>query len=263
MSRRYGFEPNEIHSCVFLLPPLVVRCLHDGPDIAVQRLTLLGLVVAITLLWSCLFGRRLWPLHVGAPLHFSILFVLLIFEPVGWGGVLLAASFGWVFAFEMFGGKPVLSPVVVALGFAIFSFPDTGFQELWIINAEPGLQMALACLPGAVWLVWRKQVVLPALIGIAVGVVTIVPLFPESVLWSDHLLIGTLVVGAVFIAADARYVPEPLAAQIAYGLLVGGLVTMFRLADPDQPDGVVFALLLGGLFAPLLGRVVGGKLNHG
>lgn len=263
MSPRYGFEREDVHSCIVLIPPLAVRCLNDGYDLALQRLVLLALVFATAVVWSCLFARKFWPQRAGAALRFAMLFVLLMFETLGWGSVVLAASFGWVFALEMFGGKPVLSPVVVGLGFAIFSFPDTGFQELWVLNAERGLHLALACLPGALWLAWRKQVMLPAMIGIGLGVAGTVLMLPLSVAWWDHLLIGSLVVGAVFIAADTRYVPETRTAQIVYGVLVGVLVTMLRLADPDQPDGVVFALLLGGLFAPLIGRAMGWRARHG
>jgi len=146
---------------------------------------------------------------------------------------------------------------------AIFSFPDTGFQETWITNSEPGINLALACLPGALWLAWRKMIALPVLVGVAIGVAGAVALFPPSVLWWEHLLIGTLMIGAVFVAADRRYVPDGTAAQLFYGGLIGLLTIALRLANPDQPDGVVFAILLGSLFAPLLGKVFAWRLNHG
>ncbi|NQV98764.1 MAG: RnfABCDGE type electron transport complex subunit D [Rhodospirillales bacterium] len=262
MARRVAIDSDELHWCLALLLPLAMRCYLDGSEIALQRLTVLCLVLASSFFWSALINRRIWPSSVGAQLHFSMLFAILLFEPVGWAPVMFATSFGWIFAHEMFGGKPVLSPALIALATALFSFPDTGFQEKWILNVEPAFFMALACLPGGLWLAWRKQLQLPVLLGVAVGVAAVVPLFPPSVQWWEHLLIGALAVGVVFIAADQKFVPAGIVTQVLAGALIGGLVVVLRLASPDQPDGVVFALLLGSLFTPLLGRLLAWRTSH-
>jgi Na+-transporting NADH:ubiquinone oxidoreductase subunit NqrB len=258
---RFGFERDELEWCAAICPPLVLRCVQDGADIALQRLSMLAIVWATAYIWSALLARRPWPTPIGAQLLFAMLFALMSYEPISWGSAVLAASFGWVFAREMFGGRPVLSPALVALAFALFAASNGGVEEQWITNAEPDLAIAAASLPGALWLLWRQSLAWPIGIGVVLGVAGAVGAFPPTALWWEHLFIGSLIVGILFIAADRRFVPEGFWAQMLYGGLIGALVVIMRLANPDQPDGVVFALLLGGLFAPLLGRLCAWRIN--
>ena len=41
-----------------------------------------------------------------------------------------------------------------------------------------------------------------------------------------------------------------------YGLLIGVMVGVIRVANPAHPDGVLFAILLGNIFAPLIDYLV-------
>ena len=42
-----------------------------------------------------------------------------------------------------------------------------------------------------------------------------------------------------------------------HGAIVGTMIVVIRLFNPLQPDGVIFAALIGALFAPLLDRALG------
>jgi len=75
-------------------------------------------------------------------------------------------------------------------------------------------------------------------------------------------MVGTLSVGILFIAAAPNVAPRTHAAQWVFGALVGTLIVIIRLANPDQPDGVVFAILLASLFAPLLDRALSWRGRH-
>ena len=107
-----------------LILPLLVVLSGDGAESAVPRLGLLALAFAISHAWRVLFtAGKAWLSPAASQFSFALLFVLMLPAPVGWGSAILATSFGWVFGREIFGGKSILSPALVALAFAIFSFP--------------------------------------------------------------------------------------------------------------------------------------------
>lgn len=253
-----GPKQNDLAWMLALCPPLLVRLYADGADGAVQRLALVVFVFGVAYMWNAVFKRRLWVRPEAAHIFFALLFAVLLPGPVGWGGAFLAISFGWVFGHEIFGGRGVLSPALLALVFAIFSFPEGGFEHHYILYAQVNPMLALSCVPGGVWLVWKKVLAWRVFGGVALGVALTVGLLaePSSLMWQDHLVLGTFSVAIVFIGAAQDYAPRILWAGWIYGALIGALIVVIRLANPDQPDGVAFALLLGGLFAPLIDRMV-------
>lgn len=252
--RRHRFERDDLLWLAALLPPLVFRCFQDGADFALQRLSMLAVLFLTAAVWSALLSRNSPPL--GAQLRFSVLFALLTYEPVPWSEAVLAGSFGWVFAREVFGGKPVLSPVIVALAFALLLDPAAAIEEEWITNAGADTWMAAACLPGTLWLMWRRKLAWAVPLGVAAGVYGGTAYFGFQIPGGTHLMIGTLPVAALFVAADMRFTPRAVPAQILYGVLVGALVVALRLVNPYQPDGVVYGVLFASLFAPLIGRLL-------
>ena len=67
-----------------------------------------------------------------------------------------------------------------------------------------------------------------------------------------HFLIGGATFGLVFMATDPVSAPSNYYAKIVYGLMVGTLVIIIRLMNPAYPEGVMLAILLGNIFAPLM-----------
>lgn len=243
-----------------LAPVLLVRLYEDGMDLGLQRAGLMVLMLAVAYVWGGVFEKRLWRTPSSAHVQFSILFVVLLPGPVGWGGAVLAASFGWVFGREVFGGKTLLSPALLALAFGIFSFPVAGYEQAYILTMAPSPLLALACVPGSIWLMWKKIVAWPVLIGAGLGVsvAALILASPGPV----HVVMGAFTIGLVFIAATPGCAPRSAWAQVVYGVLVGALVVVIRMANPDHPDGTIFALLLSGLFAPLIDRAMGWRTRH-
>ncbi len=240
-----------------LIPPLLLRLYDDGIDTAPARLGLLILVFVAAQAWRAAFaGGRLWLRPEAAQFSFALLFAVMLPEPVSWGGTLLVASFGWIFAREIFGGKALLSPALVALAFAIFSFPQAGYEARAILSAPIDLPLAFACLPGAAWLLWRRRLAWQIVAGAVIGAVAASLLAddPAAPVWWAHLVIGGFVPGILFLAAAHESAPEAQTARWLQGAGVGALIVTIRLLDPAQPDGVVLAALLGALFAPLLER---------
>jgi len=255
-------DPNrdELLRILALVPPMAVRLHGEDMEAALQRLLLLGLAFAVAYSWAALFGHRSRrPLGPGLP-TFATAFVLLLPGPVAWGGAVLALSFGAVFGREVFGGRAILSPALIGLAFAIFSFPKGGFEVDGILAQSPDFLLSISCLPGALILILRGSLPWQIAAGAVVGAAA-VGLLMGDLAWWEHLSRGTFVIGVLFLAAAPEGAVTGKSARWLQGILVGALIVMIRVTNPEQPDGVVFAALLGGLFAPLLHRALG--LRHG
>lgn len=242
-----------------LIPPLLVRVFEDSVDSAGFRLGLLALAFLVTHAWRAVFSEgRLWQMPAGEQFSFALLFTIMLPAPVGWGGAILSTSFGWVFGREIFGDKAILSPGLVALAFAIFSFPQGGYEAQSIFSTPTNPVLVFACLPGAAWLLWRRflawQTFAGALLGVAAA--SLLLTVPGAPAWWQHYVLGGYFVGVAFLAAAPGSAPDiPLACWL-HGAVVGTMIVVFRLFNPVQPDGVVFAVLIGALFAPLLDRAL-------
>lgn len=245
-----------------LAPPMALRLYGEGTEAALQRLLLLILSLGIAYGWAALFARRAGrPLGPGLP-AFATTFVLLLPGPVAWSSAVLAISFGAVFGREIFGGRSILPPALIALAFAIFSFPEAGFEARGTLSLSPDLLFATSCLPGAAVLVLRGSLAWQVAAGVLVGAVAAGLLMSDPPWW-NHLFLGGFAPGVLFLAAAPEGAVTGKSARWMHGILVGAMIVVIRLANPDQPDGVVFAALLGALFAPLLDRALAWRPRHG
>ncbi|MBL0701765.1 MAG: RnfABCDGE type electron transport complex subunit D [Spiroplasma sp.] len=66
-----------------------------------------------------------------------------------------------------------------------------------------------------------------------------------------QLLLGGLLFGIVFMATDPVTAPVTPPGRIVYGLMIGGLTFTIRMIGA-YPEGMIFAILLMNMFAPLL-----------
>jgi len=76
------------------------------------------------------------------------------------------------------------------------------------------------------------------------------PLWAVPPLW--HLALGGFAFGLVFMATDPVSAAHTLPGQWIYGLLVGVLAIMIRVSNPAFPEGIMLAILLGNVLAPLI-----------
>lgn len=67
-----------------------------------------------------------------------------------------------------------------------------------------------------------------------------------------HLVIGGLAFGAVFMATDPVTATQTERGKWIYGLLIGFLTILIRAFNPAYPEGVMLAILLMNVFAPLI-----------
>ncbi len=67
-----------------------------------------------------------------------------------------------------------------------------------------------------------------------------------------HLVIGGLAFGAVFMATDPVTASQTERGKWIYGLLIGLFTVLIRVFNPAYPEGIMLAILLMNVFAPLI-----------
>ena len=71
-----------------------------------------------------------------------------------------------------------------------------------------------------------------------------------------HLLIGGFAFGAVFMTTDPVTATQTNKGKIIYGLLIGFFAIVIRVFNPAYPEGMMLAILLMNVFAPLIDHYV-------
>jgi len=132
---------------------------------------------------------------------------------------------------------------------------------LGTMQGSMGETSTLACLIGAAILVatgigsWRIMLsMLVAAMGLAALFFAIGsgtnPMFQMGPHW--HLVLGGFAFGLVFMATDPVSAAMTEVGQYVYGALIGVLTILVRVVNPAFPEGVMLAILLGNVFAPLI-----------
>lgn len=67
-----------------------------------------------------------------------------------------------------------------------------------------------------------------------------------------HLIIGGLALGAVYMATDPVTATHTDFGKWIYGFLIGMLTVLIRVFNPAYPEGIMLAVLLMNVFAPLI-----------
>ena len=77
-----------------------------------------------------------------------------------------------------------------------------------------------------------------------------------SVPFWQHLIIGSILFGAVYMATDPVTASQTSKGNWIYGFLIGFLSIMIRVFNPAYPEGVFLAILLMNVFAPTIDHYV-------
>jgi Na+-transporting NADH:ubiquinone oxidoreductase subunit B len=67
-----------------------------------------------------------------------------------------------------------------------------------------------------------------------------------------HLVLGGLAFGAVWMATDPVTATHTETGKWIYGFLIGVLTVIIRVFNPAYPEGIMLAVLLMNVFAPLI-----------
>lgn len=137
-----------------------------------------------------------------------------------------------------------------------------------------GETSVLACLLGAIFLIYTGIGSWRTMLGMGLGAFFTALLFEmgSKFLGADHgawnpalyafpaykhLLLGGLAFGLVFMATDPVSSPSIPGARWIYGIFCGVLTIIIRTINPAYPEGVMLAILIGNVFAPLFDYYAG------
>jgi Na+-transporting NADH:ubiquinone oxidoreductase subunit B len=282
-----GYDPGSIAECfwhgfLYFLPVYIVTLAVGGA-------------------WEVLFALvRNHEVNEGF-LVTSMLYTLILPPTIPLWQVAIGISFAVVIGKEIFGGtgKNFLNPALTGRAFLYFAYPaQNSGNDVWVTvdgftGATPlalapqggleaiesagytlynawmgflpgtiGGESTIACLIGAVFLVYTRVASWRIMVGVLAGLLATVLLFnlfagPESnpylaLSWQWHLLTGGLAFGLVFMATDPVSAAMTDKGKLIFGILIGVLTALIRVINPAFPEGIMLAILLANVFAPLI-----------
>ncbi len=167
-------------------------------------------------------------------------------------------------------GETILGSLAQNNGFGDWSMMD---QFLGFIPGSVGETSKLLIIVGALILILSKigswRIILSTLVGalsmglIFNGVVEMGWISESSkfyglmnVVFWQHLFIGSILFGAVYMATDPVTASQTNKGKWIYGFLIGFISIMIRVFNPAYPEGVFLAILLMNVFAPTIDHYV-------
>ena len=136
---------------------------------------------------------------------------------------------------------------------------STGDYFLGLIPGSIGETSVLAILIGAVILLITGIASWKTMGSIFVGGAVMALIFnaigstvPMTVCPIDHWCLGGFAFGAVFMATDPVTSARTETGKYIYGFLVGAMAVIIRVLNPGYPEGMMLAILLMNVFAPLI-----------
>lgn len=142
----------------------------------------------------------------------------------------------------------------------------------WSINAQwwdafygfmpgsVGETSFLALMIGGLALIYFRIAAWRIVAGVMVGTIVFASLFNMigsdtnamfAMPWYWHIVLGGFAIGMFFMATDPVSASFTDSGKWAYGILIGFMVVMIRVANPAYPEGMMLAILFANLFAPL------------
>jgi Na+-transporting NADH:ubiquinone oxidoreductase subunit B len=135
------------------------------------------------------------------------------------------------------------------------------FMDMFLgtIPGSVGETSTLAILIGAVILIVTGIGSWKIIVSVIVGAVSMGLLFNAvannsymELPFYYHLVMGGFAFGAVFMATDPVTASQTEKGKWIYGFLIGALSILIRVLNPAYPEGVMLAILLMNVFAPLI-----------
>ena len=153
-----------------------------------------------------------------------------------------------------------------ALGEAATATSPTGFPDFnmdmitGFIPGSIGETSVIAIAIGAVILLWSGVASWKTMLSVFVGGALMALVFnaigPDTAVanmpWYEHLVLGGFCFGAVFMATDPVTSARTECGKYIYGFLIGVMAIVIRVLNPGYPEGMMLAILLMNIFAPLI-----------
>ena len=171
----------------------------------------------------------------------------------------------WVSGDSIFGLGQTVDGLTVAtpLGIAKTSAAAPDFSWDMITGLIPGAigeTSVIAIAIGAVILLWTGVASWKTMLSVFVGGALMGWVFnvagPDTAVahmpWYEHLVLGGFCFGAVFMATDPVTSSRTETGKYIYGFLIGAMAIIIRVLNPGYPEGMMLAILLMNIFAPLI-----------
>jgi len=134
---------------------------------------------------------------------------------------------------------------------------------LGFIPGSVGETSALMCLIGAALLLWTGIAswrVISSFFVVGFVMATILNLIGGNGYFElpaiHQLMLGGFMFGMVFMATDPVTAAHTNAGKFIYGFLGGFLGILIRMVNPAYPEGIMLAILIANVFAPLIDHMV-------
>ncbi len=146
-----------------------------------------------------------------------------------------------------------------------FSYQSYGFWDMFFgwIPGSIGETSTLAILLGAGLLLHTGVADWRIMAGMLLGGIfaaILFNLFPANeymaLPWYYHLVMGGFAFGLVYMATDPVTSASTFTGKWIYGFLIGVVALIIRVLNPAYPEGVMLAILLGNVSAPLIDHLV-------
>lgn len=134
-----------------------------------------------------------------------------------------------------------------------------------LMPGSMGETSTLSCLLGAAFLIYTGVGSWRIILGVFLGMVGASLLFNVvgsdtnpmvAMPWYWHLVLGGFAFGMVYMATDPVSAAMTSAGRWAFGLLIGAMTVLIRVANPAFPEGVMLTILFANVFAPLIDYAV-------
>lgn len=136
--------------------------------------------------------------------------------------------------------------------------PDTSIADMVIglIPGSIGETSVIAIAIGAVILLWTGIASWRTMASVFAGGIVMSLLFSSlgmtPIQWYEHIILGGFCFGAVFMATDPVTSARTETGMYVYGFLIGAVAIILRVMNPGYPEGMMLAIFLGNMFAPLI-----------
>ena len=125
-----------------------------------------------------------------------------------------------------------------------------------LIPGSIGETSVIAIALGAIILLWTGiaswKIMLSVFVGGALTACCFESLGMTAIPWYEHLVLGGFAFGAVFMATDPVTSARTERGKWFYGCLIGIMAIVIRVMNPGYPEGMMLAILLMNMFAPLI-----------
>jgi len=173
---------------------------------------------------------------------------------------------------EVIDGYSGATPLAIATGVEASQSVVGAFSGAWMADIYSFSNMFFGFIPGSIGETSVFMSLIGALILIMTGVASwkiMVSVFTGAYamgwlfnLWGAtpymelaphyHLVMGGLAFGAIFMATDPVTATQTERGKWIYGFLIGVLTVLIRVFNPAYPEGIMLAILLMNVFAPLI-----------